>query len=132
MLGPEMYFEALKLEKDITEKQIRICSDRWKELCKENAPMRLMVSGNLVSLPHDFLDSFIRNTINKLPETFTIARLVGDVMGAYELMVGDFSLYERVLCFVERGELEIVEECREKPMAARVRKNHLVSGSQKE
>jgi hypothetical protein len=122
MLGPEMYYEALKLEKEITKKQIEICSDRWKELCKENAPMRLMVSGNLVSLPEDFLDSFIRNTIIKLPEKFTIARLVGDVMGVYELMVGDFSLYERVLCFVERGELEIVEECKEKPMVTRVKK----------
>ena len=122
MLGPEMYYEALKLEKEITKKQIEICSDRWKELCKENAPMRLMVNGNLVSLPEDFLDSFIRNTIIKLPEKFTIARLVGDVMGVYELMVGDFSLYERVLCFVERGELEIVEECKEKPMVTRVKK----------
>jgi len=91
MLGLEMFFEALKFEKKITEKQIKICSERWKELQKENAPMRLMVSGNLVSLPHDFLDSFIRNTIDKLPETFTIARIVGDVMGVYELMVDIFS-----------------------------------------
>ena len=43
-------------------------------------------------------------------------------MGVYELMVGDFSLYERVLCFVERRELEIVEECKEKPMVTRVKK----------
>ncbi|MCR5421008.1 MAG: DUF1835 domain-containing protein [Lachnospiraceae bacterium] len=123
MLGPEMYYEALKLEKEITENQIKNCSDRWKELRRENAPMRLMVSGNLVSLPEDFLDSFIRNTINKFPEKFTIAGLVGEVMGAYELMVGDFSLYERVLCFAERGEIEIMEECKEKPMATRVRKS---------
>ncbi len=128
MLGPEMYFDALQLEKKITEKQIKICSDRWKELRNENAPMRLMVSGNLVSLPHDFLDSFISNTINRFPETFTIARLVGEVMGVYGIMVGDFPLFERVLCFVKRGELEIVEECKEKPMVTRVKKNNLING----
>ncbi len=122
MLAPEMYAKALMLEKAIYESQIRTCAERWKELRKENAPMRLMVSGNLVSLPEDFLDYFISNTANKLQGTFTIARLVGEVMGVYELMVGDFSLYERVLCLVERGDLEIVEECKEKPMATSVRK----------
>ncbi len=122
MLDPEMYFDALKLEKPIPESQIKVCSDRWKELRRENAPMRLMVSGNLVSLSEYFLDPFISNTVSTLPSTFTIARLVGDVMGIYELMVGDFPLFERVHKFIERGDLEIIEECKEKPMASKVRK----------
>ncbi len=122
MLGPEMYFNALKLEKIIPENQIKACSDRWEELRKENAPMRLMISGNLVSLPDSFLDSFISNSVNTLTNTFTIAQLIGEVMGDYGLMVGDRPLFERVLSFIERDELEIVEECKEKPMFTKVRK----------
>ena len=122
MLGPEMYFDALKSEKTISEKQIKACSNRWEELRKENAPMRLMVSGNLVSLPDTFLDSFISNSVNTLTNTFTIAQLIGEVMDAYGLMVGNRPLFERVLSFIERDELEIVKECKEKLMATEVRK----------
>lgn len=118
-----MFFEALKLEKAISEAQIKSSSERWKELRDENAPMRLMVSGNLVSLPEDFLDSFIYRMLDKMPETFTIARLVGNVMGEYELMVGDMPLFVRVFHIIKKGDLELAEEWdNESPMHTKVRK----------
>ncbi len=122
MLAPEDYYDALKLEKILSEKQIKAYSERWKNLKKENAPMRLMVSGNLVSLPEDFLDSFIYRTMDGLEETFTIARLVGDVMGVFELGVGDRQLFERVRHIIKHGDLILEEEWQDKPMATHVRK----------
>ena len=123
MLGPEMYFDAQKFEKTISEAQIKASSERWNELRKENAPMRLMISGSLVSLPEDFLDSFIYRMLAKMPETFTIAKLVGNLMGEYELMVGDMPLFARVLHIIEKGELELTEEWDGKnPLHTKVRK----------
>lgn len=123
MIEPGRFFEALSLEKFLSKEQIMAYADRWKQLQKENAPMRLMVSGNLVSLPEEFLDSFIYRAIDKLPETFTIARLVGDTMGESEIMVGDSPLFERVMHIIEKGDLVVTEECKEKPMASHVKKN---------
>lgn len=122
MLEPEHYFGALSLEKDLSEGQIKAYSERWKELQKENSSMRLMVSGNLVSLPEDFLDSFIYTEMSKLPDSFTIAMLVGNVMGEYELMVGDRPLFERVMHIIQNGDLTIIEDWAERPMMTMVRK----------
>lgn len=123
MLGSEMFFEALNFEKTISEDQIKVSSERWEKLRKENAPIRLMVSGNLVSLPEDFLDSFIYSTIAKMPKSFTIAKLVGNVMGEYELMVGDMPLFARVLHMIEKGDLVLTEEWDNKnPMHTKVKR----------
>lgn len=122
MFGPEKFFDALTLEKNLSETQIKAYSERWSELQKENAPMRLMVSGNLVSLPEDFLDSFIYRAIAKLPDTFKIAKLVGNVMGEYELMVGDRPLFERVLHIIDKGDLILTEEWQKESMSTCVRK----------
>ena len=123
MIEPGKSYEALSLEKNLSKEQIMAYAKRWGQLQKENAPMRLMVSGNLVSLPEDFLDSFIYREIDKQSETFTIAKLVGDTMGESELMVGDRPLFERVMHIIEKGDLIVTEECKEKPMASHVKKN---------
>lgn len=122
MIEPGKFYEALSLEKSLSREQIIAYSERWKQLQKENAPMRLMVSGSLVSLPEDFLDSFIYREIDKLSETFTIATLVGNIMGETEIMVGDSPLFERVMHIIEKEDLIVVEECMEKPMATLVKK----------
>lgn len=124
MIEPGKFYEALSLEKSLSKEQIVAYSERWKQLQRENAQMRLMVSGNLVSLPIDFLDSFIYRAIEKLPETFTIARLVGDTMGESVIMVGDRPLFERVLHIIEKGDLILDGEWQDKPMATRVKKNN--------
>ncbi len=123
MMGFEMFYDAQKFEKIISEEQIKAYSKRWQQLQKENAPMRLMISGNLVSLPEDFLDSFIYRTIEKMPETFAIAKLVGDVMGEYELGVGDMPIFERVLYIINKGDLKLTEKWQDRPMATCVKKS---------
>lgn len=126
MIEPGKFYEALSLEKSLSREQIIAYAERWKQLQKENAPMRLMVSGSLVSLPEDFLDSFIYREIDKLSETFTIANLVGNIMGESEIMVGDSPLFERVMHIIEKEDLIVVEECMEKPMATLVKKEKMI------
>lgn len=49
---------------------IQGCAARWRELQKENGPLRGMLNGQLVSLPEDVYDSFIFREIEAEPEVF--------------------------------------------------------------
>lgn len=114
--------ETLYLEKEMSEAEIKYYSGRWKELQKDNSPLRLMISGNLVSLDVTFLDPFFYKILAKMPESFKIARLVVDVMGESGLMLGDMPLFERVKALINNGVLELTEEWQERPMQTHVKK----------
>ena len=119
---PKRWFETLSLEKAITEEQIRHCSEKWKELQRENGMLRLMISGNVVSLQKEFLDSIIRDTLRKMPGSFKISRLVGEVMGSSGLMLSDLIIFARVNSLIENGELVLAEEWQEQAMSTLVKR----------
>ena len=57
------WYETLNLEGSIAEEQIKRYAERWKELQAENSNLRMMVSGNLLSLQEDFLDYYFMNAL---------------------------------------------------------------------
>lgn len=120
-MPPEKWFDTLCLEKTITEDQIKLCSEKWKELQLENLMLRLMISGNLVSLHGEFLDTIIRDYLKKMPEIFKISRLIGEVMGECGLKLSDLVIFSRVNGMIERGELLLAEEWEESAMSTLVR-----------
>ena len=120
-MPPEKWFETLSLEKVISEDQIKLCSKRWKELQRENRMLRLMVSGNVVGFHEEYLDTIIRDTLKVMPETFKIARLVGEVMGVSGLMLSDLIIFSRVNSMIENEELVLAENWQEHTMSTLVR-----------
>ncbi|OUP25312.1 DUF3658 domain-containing protein, partial [Gemmiger sp. An194] len=46
------------------------CAGRWKELQRENAPLRVCLNGGLQSMPENFYDSFLLRELERLPEEF--------------------------------------------------------------
>ncbi len=120
-MPPEKWYETLSLEKAIAEDQIKQCSEKWKELQRENHMLRLMISGNVVSLQEVFLDAIIRDTLRKMPETFKIARLIGEVMGTSGLMLSDLIVFSRVNSMIQNGELVLAEDWQEQTMSTQVR-----------
>ena len=92
-MPPEKWFDTLCLEKTITEDQIKLCSEKWKELQLENLMLRLMINGNLVSLHGEFLDTIIRDYLKRMPKIFKISRLIGEVMGECGLMLSDLVIF---------------------------------------
>lgn len=88
-------------------------SMHWKELEEENAPLRAIVNGSLVSVPADFYDHFIRRELEKQEDTFMEARLIGHIMNTYQLGIGDELLHQRIEAFIEKGLLQVVSPAAE-------------------
>lgn len=89
---------------------IRACASRWAELKEENASLRAMLNGLLVSAPEDLYDSFILRELDKQDGQFNEAALIGAVLGRHRLGIGDAWVALRVESFIERGLLSPVTE----------------------
>ena len=80
----------------------------WQQLRAQNAPLRAVVSGRLVSAPAAFYDSLILRELEAEPEEFLEARLIGKLLGKYPLGLGDAFLALRLEQFVRDGALQEV------------------------
>ena len=80
----------------------------WQDLQKENAPLRAVVNGRLMSVPEDWYDPFLRREIAARPAEFSAAQVVGTVLGKYQLGIGDGEVACRLEAMVQRGALQQV------------------------
>lgn len=86
------------------------CATDWRILQGENAPLRAMLNGRLVSMQATLYDGFIRREIAAESETFHEARLIGKLLGKHGLGVGDAWIALRIEEMIHSGELETVTE----------------------
>lgn len=80
----------------------------WQDLQKENAPLRAVVNGRLMSVPEDWYDPFLCREIAARPAESSAAQVVGTVLGKYQLGIGDGELACRLEAMVQGGELQQV------------------------
>lgn len=80
-------------------------SSRWAQLQAENAPLRAVVNGQLVSVPEDFYDPFLLRELDALPDEFREAKLIGLTMGKYQLGVSDGWYAHRIGQLLQEGRL---------------------------
>lgn len=89
---------------------ISACAMKWSQLQSENAPLRVSLNGQLQSAPEDIYDSFIFREIAAQPEQFKMAIAIGNVLGKYQLGIGDVWVTNRIDSMIENGMLEIVQD----------------------
>lgn len=109
-IGPGEWGRYLPLAQTAKPALLQACAGRWKELQRENAPLRVCLNGGLQSMPENFYDSFLLRELERLPEEFLEASLVGNVLGRYQLGVGDSWLALRIEAFCRQGLLEVVQD----------------------
>lgn len=88
------------------------CAADWLDLCRENAPLRAVIGGKVVSVPEDFYDHLLWKQVERLHEekgVFVAGLLIGSVL-EYQIGFWDSWLAYRVKTFIEQGLLEIAEE----------------------
>ncbi len=92
-------------EQPISVLQKGVYAHDWIALVRENAPLRAVVNGTLMSVNADFYDGFIRSHLPKEP--CSIGRLIGKTLSGLP-GVGDFWLYARIRKMIEDKEMSIV------------------------
>ena len=101
------FYQFLTLERQLSQSEKRMFSNRWCDLVRENAPLRAIVNGKLISVPEDYYDYII--TKNIPDDDFLMARLIGKIMGNYDLGVSDSWYALRIDKMIEEKKLIIVE-----------------------
>ena len=110
---PGEWSRFLPLEQPVSPTLRRACANRWKELQKENTPLRAVLNGVLAGVPEDFYDSFIRRTLARMEREFNESRLIGEVIGRCQLGIGDGLIHRRIQAMVDAGELEALTQAAE-------------------
>ena len=83
---------------------------RWRDLKEENAPLRAILNGRLVSAPETIYDSFILAELERQEEEFMEARVIGSVLGKYRLGIGDGWIAMRIAQWVQEGKWKAVTQ----------------------
>lgn len=105
-IAPDEFKQFLHLETKVSDAEKRYQSNIWDNLKKENAPLRAVVNGRLLSVCEDFYDHIIIKHIPKCD--FVMARLIGTVLGSYPIGVGDGWYALRIRKMIEENKLEVV------------------------
>ena len=82
-LDPGQWGGYIPLQRKVPESFISGCASYWERLQAENAPLRGMLNGLLVSMPADLYDSFIIREIELEEDEFIEAKLIGKLLGKY-------------------------------------------------
>ena len=108
-IGPGEWGHYLPLQQEAQPAFLSLCATKWNQLEKENAPLRVFLNGQLQSASDDVYDSFILREIIAQPEEFNEAFVIGNVLGKYQLGIGDAWVAMRIDKMIAEGKLEIVE-----------------------
>lgn len=109
-LSAEEWSRYVPLQRKIKQNFIMSCADQWETLQKENAPLRVMLNGRLVSMPEDIYDSFIEREISLEEDVFSEASLIGKLLGKYRLGVSDAWFSLRIEEMIKNRKLSIEQE----------------------
>ncbi len=107
-MDPETWKTFLHQKNPIPRNYRRNCAMLWRELTIENAPLRAVVNGSLVSVPLDFYDFFIQKELDAADETFVEEHLVGCIIARYGLKISDALIAQRIETRCKTRELEII------------------------
>lgn len=94
-------------EKKLTKYELGYYADLWKQLERENASLRAVVNGRLISAPNDFYDFLIENGMQE--RSFREVELLGHVVST-QLNPSESWIIERIHKMIDDGRLAILED----------------------
>ena len=109
-IAPEEWSKYVVLQEEVRPARLSSCSAKWQQLQEENSPLRATLNGHLQSVPEDVYDSSILREIDALPDEFKMAVVIGNVLGKYQLGIGDVWIALRIEKLINDGFLEVVQE----------------------
>lgn len=120
-VGPGEWHKYLALQRTVSTIFIKSCANHWQELQVENAPLRAVLNGQLVSLSEKLYDDFILREIAAESEEFQEAMIIGRVLGKYQLGISDSWIALRIEEMISAGKLTVMSKVHEDMPAYRRR-----------
>ena len=93
----------------LTQTERKIYEQQWEQLCSDKGVLRIWESNKIVSVPENFYDQFIINTVKKSHQKkkhndfIKSARIIGGVIGHLNQYVGDGFIEYRVRRLIVDG-----------------------------
>jgi hypothetical protein len=107
-IQPGQVYKFLPLERELSAIDRQMQASLWTELKNENAPLRALVNGHLISVPEDFYDHLI---LKSMPEgEFVMARLIGSILCKYPLGISDGWYALRIKKMIAQNKLAIIAD----------------------
>lgn len=107
-IEPLDFYKYSKYERELPKELIQALAWKWSNLKKENAPLRVVINGNIVSVQEDFYDSFIRQAFPS--DESTIIRMISDIIANQPLFLSDSFITNRIKKMLANGELVYRQE----------------------
>ncbi len=107
-IAPGNWSRYLPLQQEVKPAVLDAFSLRWMILREENAPLRVHLNGRLQSAPKAIYDGFILSELRSQKSEFSEAKLIGDILGKYQLGIGDVWIALRIEHFIREGMLEVI------------------------
>lgn len=105
---PKQLCALLAEERVLAGGELRDLAGRWQLLRQENAPLRVVQDGAVVSAAAHYYDDLIRD---EFPQgACKVAELVGRVLAIHQLPLEDSFLARRIAHFIQSGELVLLHE----------------------
>lgn len=120
---PEEWYQYFDLQKPVLPVFIQSYASHWQELQEENADLRAMLNGHLVSTTEKLYDDIILREIAAEGELFQEAVIVGRVLGKYRLGIHDSWVALRIEEMIRAGVFEVMTaNAKDTPLYHRVLK----------
>ena len=97
----------LDWERVLSAAEIRAYAQRWNRLKLENAPLRAVVNGSVISVPSNFYDFLIFKYLGDRP--IREAQLIGTILGENPLGICDWWYARRIDKLIDQKRIKIIE-----------------------
>lgn len=102
------HWAALAAPAPLAAPVLNALAREWALLQAENAPLRAVLNGRLVSAAEDLYDGFVLEVLRARPDEFREAEAIGRLLGALRTGVSDGFAAMRIEALVRKGLLEVV------------------------
>lgn len=108
----EEFSSFLGLQRELSKNERRMFGQKWMELVEDNSPLRAVIGNEVIGVPESFYDFLILKSITSKP--VKEARLIGNILGGYQLCVGDWWYAYRIEEMIKDGRIKVLEDSEQK------------------
>ncbi len=118
-LDREDWHRFVRYQQPVSKNIAKWYALEWRRLQDENALLRAVINGRVYSVPEEFYDPFILREIEAQKGEFLEARLIGDMIGKYQLGIGDGWIHARIEKMIQDGKVAVASKGSKKNMLYR-------------